>query len=47
VLVAAFVVKSLPLTVLNWLVFAVVLYTAATLLGSALHERPRGTAAAT
>lgn len=35
VLLAAFVVKQLPLTVLNWLVFAVVLYTATTLLWSA------------
>jgi uncharacterized membrane protein YfcA len=38
VLLAAFVVKSLPLDVLNWLVFAVVLYTAATLLWSATRE---------
>jgi uncharacterized membrane protein YfcA len=37
VLIAAFVVKSLPLDVLNWLVFVVVLYTAATLLWSALR----------
>jgi uncharacterized membrane protein YfcA len=38
VLIAAFVVKSLPLEVLNWLVFVVVLYTAATLLWSAARE---------
>ena len=35
VLLAAFVVKSLPLTALRWLVFAVVLYTAAAMLRSA------------
>jgi uncharacterized membrane protein YfcA len=45
VLVAAFVVKQLPLGVLNWLVFVVVLYTAATLLWSALREARRGTPA--
>jgi uncharacterized membrane protein YfcA len=41
VLVAAFLVKSLPLTWLRWLVFAVVLYTASAMLRSA-----RGAAAA-
>ena len=35
VLLAAFVVKSLPLTALRWLVFAVVLYTAVAMLRSA------------
>jgi uncharacterized membrane protein YfcA len=35
VLLAAFVVKSLPLTALRWLVFAVVLYTAVAMLLSA------------
>ena len=35
VLIAAFFIKSLPLTILNWLVFVVVLYTSATLLWSA------------
>jgi uncharacterized membrane protein YfcA len=45
VLVAAFIVKQLPLDVLNWLVFVVVLYTAATLLWSAAREARRGTPA--
>ncbi|MCZ8130099.1 MAG: sulfite exporter TauE/SafE family protein [Steroidobacteraceae bacterium] len=40
VLIAAFIVKSLPLTVLNWLVFVVVLYTAATLLWSMRRREP-------
>jgi len=35
VLLAAFVVKSLPLTALRWLIFAVVVYTAAAMLRSA------------
>ena len=35
-LLAAFVVKSLPLTALRWLVVAVVLYTATAMLRSAL-----------
>ncbi len=35
VLVAAYFVKSLPLTALRWLVFAVVLYTAVAMLRSA------------
>ncbi len=35
VLLAAYVVKTLPLTALRWLVFAVVLYTAAAMLRSA------------
>jgi uncharacterized membrane protein YfcA len=35
VLIAAFLVKSLPLTALRWLVFAVVLYTAVAMLRSA------------
>lgn len=39
VLVAAFIVKSLPLTMLRWLVIAVVLYTAAAMLRSAWAER--------
>lgn len=43
VLVAAFVVRSLPLTGLRWLVLAVVAYTATSLLRSALtsHEAAR------
>jgi uncharacterized membrane protein YfcA len=41
VLLAAFVVKSLPLTALRWLIFAVVLYTAvAMLLSSRRREAP-------
>ena len=42
VLIAAFLIKSLPLTWLRWLVFAVVLYTAFAMLRSA---RTAGTAA--
>jgi uncharacterized membrane protein YfcA len=40
VLLAAFVVKSLPLTALRWLVFAVVLYTAVAMLVSARRKEP-------
>ena len=47
VLIAAFFIKSLPLTVLNWLVFAVVLYTSATLLWSAWRTPAAAAAAAT
>jgi uncharacterized membrane protein YfcA len=47
VLLAAFVVKQLPLTLLNWLVFAVVLYTASTLLWSAYNANRAATAPAT
>jgi len=45
VLVAAFIVKSLPLTAVRWLVVVVVLYTAAMLLNSAAKEsrKPRPT----
>jgi uncharacterized membrane protein YfcA len=39
VLIAAFIVKSLPLTALRWLVVAVVLYTAAMLLAAATAGR--------
>ncbi len=38
VLIAAFIVKSLPLTVLRWLVVVVVLYTAVMMLRSAAKE---------
>jgi uncharacterized membrane protein YfcA len=38
VLIAAFLVKSLPLTAVRWLVVVVVLYTAAMLLRSAIVE---------
>lgn len=46
VLIAAYIVKSLPLGVLNWLVFVVVLYTAATILWSARREAARAAPAA-
>lgn len=39
VLVAAYVVKELPVKVLSWLVLAVVVYTAASMLKSALTEK--------
>ena len=39
VLLAAFIVKALPLTAVRWLVAFVVLYTAITMLRSALRER--------
>ena len=38
VLIAAFIVKEMPLNAVRWLVVVVVLYTAATLLRSALTE---------
>lgn len=38
VLIAAFVVKSLPLDVLRWLVIAIVLYTSATMFRAALQR---------
>jgi uncharacterized membrane protein YfcA len=40
VLIAAFIVKSLPLSQVRWLVVIVVLYTAANLLRTAYRERP-------
>ena len=39
VLIAAFIVKTLPLAAIRWLVVAVVVYTAASLLRSAARER--------
>jgi uncharacterized membrane protein YfcA len=39
VLLAAFVIKSLPLEVLRWLIFAVVLYTAVAMLRSAMTPK--------
>ncbi|MFI5243669.1 MAG: sulfite exporter TauE/SafE family protein [Gemmatimonadales bacterium] len=39
VLIAAFIVKALPLTAVRWLVVVVVIYTATTLLRSAARER--------
>lgn len=51
VLIAAFLVKSLPLTAVRWLVAAVVVYTALTMLRSAFAEReepvPHGAGIAT
>ncbi len=47
VLVAAFLVKSLPLTALRWLVTAVVAYTALTMLRSAWSESAGGSRALT
>lgn len=46
VLLAAFVVKSLDLVTLRWLVVAVVLYAAALLLRSAFQKKPEASAAA-
>ena len=42
VLLAAFVVKSLPLSAVRWLVVAVVIYTASMMLRSAVQERRGG-----
>ncbi len=42
VLVAAFLVKSVPVDILRWLVFVVVLYTAAVMMRAALKERREG-----
>jgi len=39
VLVAALIVKSMPIEVLRWMVVVVVLYSAAILLRAALHGR--------
>jgi uncharacterized membrane protein YfcA len=46
VLLAAFVVKSLPLSAVRWLVVAVVIYTASMMLRSAMRERRAGPTAA-
>jgi uncharacterized membrane protein YfcA len=46
VLLAAFVVKSLSLTAVRWLVTVVVLYTAVTMLASAFRDAPEPTAGA-
>ncbi|HTB14734.1 MAG TPA: sulfite exporter TauE/SafE family protein [Bryobacteraceae bacterium] len=43
VLIAAYIVKSLPLDYVKWLVVVVVLYTASMMLRSAMVERTRGT----
>ena len=45
VLIAAFIVKTLPLNAVRWLVVVVVLYSAVAMLRSAYLERPRGSAA--
>ena len=45
VLVAAFLVRSLPLGAIRWLMIVVVFYTAAMMLRSAANERARGNAA--
>ena len=44
VLIAAFIVKSLPLIYLKWLVLVVVLYTSLTLLRTAAREKAQGAA---
>jgi uncharacterized membrane protein YfcA len=41
VFIAAFIVKSLPLTVLKWVVCAVVLYTSIWMFKSAMHKEPQ------
>jgi len=46
VLVAAYIVKSLPLGIVRWLVIAVVLYTAITMLVSAAREKSAAAAEA-
>ena len=45
VLIAVYIVKELPLDVVRWLVVAVVLYTATSLLQAGLAERPADTEA--
>ena|SRR5436305_738290 len=47
VLIAAFIVKALPLYTVQWLVVVVVVYTAGNLLRSAYRERARAAVAAT
>jgi uncharacterized membrane protein YfcA len=42
VLLAAYIVKSLPLSAVRWLVIVAVVYTAAAMLRSALRERGTG-----
>jgi len=46
VLIAAFIVKSLPLHYLRWLVVVVVVYTASTMLRAAAVERKRSVSGA-
>ncbi len=45
VLIAAFIVRALPLNAVRWLVVVVVLYSAVAMLRSAYLERPRGSPA--
>jgi uncharacterized membrane protein YfcA len=40
VLIAAYIVKSLPLTILKWLVLAVIIYTATVMLASSRRKEP-------
>ena len=47
VLIAAYIVKQMPLQYVRWLVVVVVVYTASTMLRSAFAERPRTTGEAT
>jgi uncharacterized membrane protein YfcA len=47
VLIAAFIVKALPLYTMQWLVVVVVVYTAANLLRTAYRERARAAVSAT
>ena len=44
VLIAAFIVPSLPINSVRWLVVVVVVYTGATMLRAAAQERKAGTA---
>jgi uncharacterized membrane protein YfcA len=46
VLLAAYIVKSLPLTMVRWLVIVVVVYTAITMLHSAFAAQPASSGAA-
>jgi len=39
-LIAAFIVKSLPLYILTWLVIVVIIYTSITLLKSGFFAKP-------
>jgi uncharacterized membrane protein YfcA len=47
VLIAAFIVKTMPVEMLRWLVFVVVLYAAAVMIRAALIGRTEETAAVT
>jgi len=43
-MIAALIVKSLPLSIVRWLVVVIVVYTAATMLRSAAREKAAGVA---